>query len=110
MKGFRRPVRRISRRAGRRPGEVALLVVVLLSVTAPVVLSLWQRGELLRYGYEIEKLKIERTRLQELRRKLLVERASLQSLPSVEHVARNELGLVKPASNRVWFVSDEVVR
>jgi len=101
---LRRPDRRIPRRAGRRPGEVAALVAVILSVTAPVILSLWQRGELLRYGYEIEKLKSERGRLAELKRKLLVERSSLQSLATVESSARRDLGLVEPPNERLFVV------
>ena len=100
----RRPGHRISRRAGRRPGEVAVLVIVILSVTAPVILSLWQRGELLRYGYEIEDLKLERRRLSELQRKLLVERSALQSLPTVERAARRKLGLVEPPNERIFVV------
>lgn len=104
---FARPDVRVTPRARRRPGEVAALVVAVLCVTAPVLFSLWQRGELLRYGYEIERLKSERSRLAELRRKLLVERASLEALPRVEQVAREDLGLQEPPNDHIFVVEPE---
>ena len=107
---FRRPTAPVSRKARRRPGEILALVVAVLCVTAPVILALWQRGELLRYGYEIEDLKSERARLDELKRKLLVERAHLESLGVVEKAARNDLGLVDPADEQIFVVAQEEVR
>lgn len=110
MGAFRRPDRPVSRRATTRPGEIVALVLAILCVTAPVVVGVWQRGELLRAGYEIESLKAERARLAELRRKLLVERASLEALPRVERAARSELGLEEPPNDRIWIVADSEAR
>ena len=107
MSLFRRPDQPVSRKQTRGPGEIATLVLIVLAVTTPVILSLWQRGELLRYGYEIENLKQERDSLAELKRKLLVERSSRQSLPLVEKIARRDLGLVEPSSNQVHIINDD---
>lgn len=108
MSLFRRPDTPVSRKQSRRPGEVAALVLIVLSVTTPVILSLWQRGELLRYGYEIEILKQERDDLAELQRKLIVERSSRQSLADVEKIARRDLGLVEPPNSHVHILNEPV--
>jgi len=110
MVSFRRPVSPVPRRARHRPGEMVVLALAVLCVTAPVLLALWQRGELLRYGYQIEELKDERARLAELERKLLVERANLESLAAVERAAREDLGLVNPPNDHIYVVLPEGVR
>jgi cell division protein FtsL len=93
-----------------RPSELLFLGAAVLCLMAPALLALWERAELLSTGYRIEQLRRERAQLRELVRKLRVERASLASLPAVERTAREELHLVTPPNDRVFYVTDGEVR
>jgi cell division protein FtsL len=64
----------------------------------PVLFYVWQQVEYIRYGYQVEQLREERSRLVEWNRQLKLERATLLNLRRVEKVAAGQLGLVPPTS------------
>jgi cell division protein FtsL len=67
----------------------AVLVGVLL-------FSAWQHFELLRYGYEIERLQRERAAEEEINRHLRLEIEALEAPARIERLAIERLGLVAP--------------
>jgi hypothetical protein len=71
-------------------GLAALLVLVLL-------FSAWQHFELLRHGYQIERMQKERAEQEELGRQYRLEIETLQSPARIEDLATRVLHLVEPA-------------
>jgi cell division protein FtsL len=67
-----------------------VLVLVLL-------FSAWQHFELLRHGYQIERLQRERATEEELTRQLRLEIETLRSPKRIESIAIERLHLVTPA-------------
>jgi len=64
----------------------------------------WQHIQVVRLGYEIERLKGERTALIQRERELSLEVAQLKSLKRVEEIAKGDLGLTSPTPGQVVFV------
>lgn len=64
----------------------------------------WQHIQVVRLGYEIERLKGERTALLQRERELNLEVAQLKSLKRVEEIAKRDLGLTSPTPGQVVFV------
>jgi len=62
-----------------------------------VLFSAWQHFELLRHGYQIERLQRERATEEELTRQLRLEIETLRSPKRIESVAIERLHLVAPA-------------
>jgi cell division protein FtsL len=62
-----------------------------------VLFSAWQHFELLRHGYQIERLERERAAEDELTRQLRLEIETLRSPKRIESVAIERLHLVAPA-------------
>jgi cell division protein FtsL len=54
-----------------------------------------------RYGYQIEQLKAERTALEEWNRQLRLEQASLADPQRIDTLARRKLGLTPPKPEQV---------
>jgi len=71
-------------------GLAALLVLVLL-------FSAWHHFELLRHGYQIERMQKERAEQEELGRQYRLEIETLQSPARIEDLATRVLHLVEPA-------------
>jgi hypothetical protein len=71
-------------------GLAALLVLVLL-------FSAWQHFELLRHGYQIERMQKERAEQEELGRQYRLEIETLESPARIEDLATRVLHLVEPA-------------
>jgi cell division protein FtsL len=70
--------------------------------TALFLFSLWQRVELTALQYRIMELRTERDALEEARRGLRLERLQLRSLPRVEKVARERLGLAPALPRQIY--------
>ena len=87
-----RPRREVMTRAvsGRFIGGM-VAVTILLSLTL-----LWHHSRMIRLGYEIERLKAQKTGLERTHRELVIERESLVSLERIERLAA-DLALVHPA-------------
>lgn len=82
----------------------ALLVMSLL------LLYVWERVELVRIGYQIERLKKERVVLERERDELRVKVSALTSPERIARAATEQLGMVPPQRGQVVLVripSDE---
>ncbi len=76
----------------------ALLVGLLLYV--------WQHIQVVRIGYQIERLRAERVALVQEGKGLKVELSRRRSLTSVEEFVRRELGMVNPLHGQVILLED----
>ena len=75
-----------------KSGGVAALLVLL------VLLSAWQHFELLRHGYRLEELQIEKAEQEELGRQYRLEIDTLRAPKRIEMLAIERLHLVPPSS------------
>ena len=78
------------RQLWRSVGIGLFLVVVLL-------FSAWQHFELLRHGYQIERMQQERAAEEEINRHLRLEVETLRAPRRIEKIATEQLHLVSPA-------------
>jgi cell division protein FtsL len=81
-----------------RARELRRVIWICAAMLLPVLFYVWQQVEYIRYGYQVEQLREERSRLVEWNRQLKLERATLLNLRRVEKVASGQLGLVPPTS------------
>jgi cell division protein FtsL len=86
-----------------RAGTVgALLMVVLLLFLG--LFYVWTRMKLVQIGYEVADLEKKNTALNNRKRELSLEIASIQSPGELEKQARKKVGLVFPSIRRVVHV------
>jgi cell division protein FtsL len=85
------------RQIWRSMGIGLFLVVVLL-------FSAWQHFELLRHGYQIERMQQERTAEEEINRHLRLEVETLRSPRRIEKIATEQLHLVTPARGQAIVI------
>jgi cell division protein FtsL len=64
----------------------------------------------LRYGYQVEQLKAQRSAMQDWNHQLRLEHASLADPQRIDKLARKKLGLVSPLPQQVIFLSGETGR
>jgi cell division protein FtsL len=62
----------------------------------------------LRYGYQVEQLKAQRSSMQDWNHQLRLEHASLTDPQRIDKLARKKLGLVWPLPEQVIFWSGEI--
>lgn len=84
--------------------EMLLVMGLAALMLLPVLLYVWQSSNWIRSGYQIEKLKNQRDRLAEIHHQLQLEKASLESLARIEHVALDQLGLAEPPGGTVVLI------
>jgi cell division protein FtsL len=65
-----------------------------------ILFSAWQHFELLRHGYEIQRLQRERAAEEDVNRHLRLEIETLRSPSRIERIALKELHLVAPARDQ----------
>jgi cell division protein FtsL len=87
---------------------VWLLVLGAVAVAAPIAAYLVEKMQYVEVRYEIEAQRGRRERLQEVERRLRIERATLEALPRVEGRALDELGLVHPTPRQVVVIRSSV--
>ncbi|HEV3484670.1 MAG TPA: cell division protein FtsL [Vicinamibacterales bacterium] len=75
----------------------AALVVVLL-------FSAWQHFELVRHGYEMERMQQERAAEEEINRRLQLEVETLRAPKRIEEIAIRELHLVAPSREQAIVI------
>jgi cell division protein FtsL len=75
--------------------------VLLVSV---VLFSAWQHFELLRHGYQIERMQQQRAAEEEVNRHLRLEIESLRSPERIERIAKEKLNLVEPAADEAIVI------
>ena len=64
----------------------------------------WQHIQVVRLGYEIERLKANRAALAQKEQELVLEVAQLKRLQRVEEIARDRLGLTTPRPGQVVII------
>jgi cell division protein FtsL len=85
------------RQLWRSVGIGLFLVVVLL-------FSAWQHFELLRHGYQIERMQQERAAEEEVNRHLRLEIETLKAPKRIEKIATEQLHLVAPSRGRAIVI------
>jgi cell division protein FtsL len=94
-------VREVDRKRHR---ELFMAAMTALALALAVLAYAWQHFEMIRIGYRVEELRIERERLLKTRRHLELEKASLVSPDRVESIATSELGLKYPAYSQIKVI------
>jgi len=80
-------------------GLAVLLVIMFFYVV--------QRVTVMQLGYEIEKLKEEQKKLEQINKSLLIERAALASVERIEKIATSYLEMKKAGDDQFVLVKNE---
>jgi cell division protein FtsL len=80
------------------------LLLGLVIAAAPTAVHLHHQNLCLELRYEINALRQERSELQERQRRLLAQRAALESPASIERWGRERRGLVHPSPQQVVVI------
>lgn len=88
-----------------KKGTVLYFFYTLLMVSL-VLFYLWQRFQVTKMGYEVSRLKRDRTKLEERNKYLEMERVDFSSLSRVEKIAR-ERGMVFPQKMKVITIKED---
>jgi cell division protein FtsL len=91
-------VREVDRKRHR---ELLMLAITCLVLAAAVLAYAWQNFEMIRIGYRMEELRLERERLLKIQRKLSLERSSLTSPDRIESIAVQRLGMTTPSVSQI---------
>ena len=91
-------VREVDRKRHR---ELLMLAITCLALAAAVLAYAWQHFEMIRIGYRMEELRLERERLFKIQRQLSLERASLTSPDRIESIAIRQLGMTTPEVSQI---------
>jgi cell division protein FtsL len=78
-----------------------------LAMLAFLLLFVWERVEVVRVGYHIERLKAQRTALQRERDELEVQVSALTSSERIARVAKEQLGMTPPQPGQVVLVRQD---
>lgn len=81
-----------------------LPVLAGLLILAAVLCYVWQRVQVVRLGYQIERCKVEKTELIRKNRELLIEISSLTSPDRIERLASSRVGLSVPEREQIVIV------
>ncbi len=71
---------------------------------AVLLFSAWQHFELLRHGYQIERLQQDRAAEEEINRHLRLEIETLRAPRRIERIATEQLHLVAPARGQAIVI------
>lgn len=69
-----------------------------------VFLFVWERVDIVRIGYQVERLKVEKVKLERERDQLRVKVSSLSAPDRIAKVATERLGMTPPQSGQVIMV------
>ena len=94
-------VREVDRERHREMWRSTLIGVFLVAV---LLFSAWQHFEMLRHGYQIERMQQERAAEEEINRHLRLEVETLKSPRRIERIATEELHLVAPARGKAIVI------
>ena len=75
-----------------------------LFLVAVLLFSAWQHFELLRHGYQIERMQQERAAEEEINRHLKLEVETLRAPQRIERIATEQLHLVAPARDQAIVI------
>jgi cell division protein FtsL len=79
-------------------------VMVVVSGLCLVLVFVWERVDIVRLGYHIERLKAEKARLERDRDQLRVQVSALSAPDRIAKVATERLGMVLPRAGQVVMV------
>lgn len=79
-------------------------VLMLLAAMSLLLAFVWERVDIVRLGYRIERLKSDKVRLERERDELQVRVSSLTSPERIAKVATEKLGMVPPRQDQVVLV------
>jgi cell division protein FtsL len=88
--------------------NVVLVVLCAVVLTLGAVFFLWQRYQFVRLGYEVDRLRAERSGLQEAIEPLEVEVQYLSRLQRIDELARTQLGMRAPDPSQVIVLENDV--
>jgi cell division protein FtsL len=94
-------VREIDQARQRQLWRAAIIGGVLVSV---LLFSAWQQFELVRNGYEMERLQQEHAEEQEVNRHLRLEIQTLKSPRRIEEIATKKLHLIAPGRDQAIII------
>lgn len=80
------------------------LLLLLSFLVATALVNVWLTGEYYRAGYSVSSVLDERTTLKKERELLRTEILTLRSPARIEAIAKNELGMVDPRTDRIILV------
>jgi cell division protein FtsL len=83
-------------KAPRQTGKVVAVLLLTTFFTVAALAHVWVRLQVVRLGYEISRQTDREARLQQLHRKLQVERALLRNPERLERLGRERLRLTMP--------------
>lgn len=87
-----------------RQRELWRSVAVGVLLVGVLLFSAWQHFELVRHGYQIERMQQERAAEEEINRHLRLEIESLRSPGRIERIAKEKLRLVEPAADEAIVI------
>ena len=79
-------------------------VAIGVFLVAVLLFSAWQHFELLRHGYQIERMQRERAAEEEVNRHLRLEIESLREPARIEKIAKERLQLVEPSADEAIVI------
>ncbi len=89
-------------------GMFLKLVVIVTVLIASALFYVWCRVQVLNQGYVLSKSKSKEVELSKINEKLKLEELHLMNPSRIEKIAREELGLILPAPNRIKYVGEEI--
>ncbi len=87
-----------------RQRELQRLLLVVVPLVLLLLVTGWQHFELLRHGYDVERLRQEQTREVETNRHLRLEIETLRAPSRIERIAKEQLHLVAPAPDEAIVI------
>jgi cell division protein FtsL len=86
-----------------RRGSFRRFLIALLVITA-LLLYVAGKVKIVRLGYQIEALEIQKRELEHENRSLLIEVSSLSAPARIEEIAIKRLGMIRPAKENIVIV------
>ncbi|MFQ5881141.1 MAG: septum formation initiator family protein [Candidatus Methylomirabilales bacterium] len=90
----------------RRSQQLRSMLLVSGVLLLGLLFYVWQHIQVVRLGYQIERLRAERVTLIQEGKALRLELGQLRSLKRVEEIARRELGMVNPVPGQIILVDE----
>lgn len=79
-------------------------ILILGTIIFCIFFYTWQRVQILRLGYAIEKLEIQKSEATLQNKQLRIELAALKSPANLERMAEQRLGMIRPKGDQVVFI------
>ena len=84
--------------------------VAFAAVTSLVLLFVWERVDIVRIGYHIERLKAQKVLLERERDELRVKLSGLTAPERIARLASDKLGMMQPEKGQVVVINDSYLK